>query len=172
MIFISFHKGILNKIIIGAIFCQDIIIIKEDQVKEEITGVNQKWKGAAPSFNPIPKISIIIVNLLNLIMWEVIPADKNRIDPVDCVIKYFVEASEVWFCGLNWIIAKKDNIFNSKPAQTNNQCLPIEAIKVPKINVNENNRVNGAIKVGKVLNSLKKVRSLFFFTITTLICSF
>lgn len=59
----------------------------------------------------------------------------------------------------------------SRPAQVYSQCLLEIASRVPEIRVIENSIIKGGIKVGKLLDSLKWVRSPVF-RLATLVRSF
>lgn len=86
------------KIVIGAIFCQVIIIIELSQVNPSIISGNQKWNGAAPIFVKIAvSINIeehfldVTISLLDSIM---IIANMKMVEAMACVTKYFIAASD------------------------------------------------------------------------------
>lgn len=66
----------------GASFCQVVKMSKLVQLREEATGGNQKWNGAAPSFIKILiKIKVDVKVDGGVKDWDEIPAVKKRIDP-------------------------------------------------------------------------------------------
>jgi len=97
-------------IISGASFCHEARIIQVNQESEVITGGNQKWNGAIPSFNIIAdKRRRFIYWVENIDHWERL-AISIILDPSAWAIKYLMAASVSWFSLVFVIIGINLNI--------------------------------------------------------------
>lgn len=127
----------------GVIFCHVIKIKLLIQVNPSTILGNQKWKGADPIFINMEELIIIerkktISKFFNKIIFNKIE-NKKLIDAIDCVKKYFNEASvanklfELEIKGIN--LSK----LISNPIQHPNQELDEIAIKVLLIKIKKKN---------------------------------
>jgi len=124
-------KCIATKKSNGANFCHVDRNKQHIQLDEAITEGYHIWNGAAP--NLIINLSIRIV----LVIYEICEVyhikyliNSNRLDPRDCIRKYFVLASISWFDLLDIIIGIKHIILISNDSHINSQFVLVIAIKV------------------------------------------
>lgn len=102
----------------GPTFWTVIKIKPWGQVNPSITCGNQKWKGAAPSFNN--KAVVIKIIKLWLNTYSTVPI-MIRAEPKAWTKKYFKDASDIYWLSLELIKGIKDIKFNSSPHQAPNQ---------------------------------------------------
>lgn len=120
------------RMVSGAIFCQERSSAEFNQDSLFIVGGNQKWSGAAPSFNNMAVESIVFVVWLTGITI-------NRIiiiEPIACIKKYFIADS----VELGELIRRGKNLsrFISRPIQAVNQDEAETVMRVPTIRVIKN----------------------------------
>lgn len=125
------------------IFCHVIKINLLNQDKPSIILGNQKWKGVLPIFISIEEFIIIEIKLfisktfIEVILIKI--ANKKLIDAIDCVKKYFNDASfdnkllELEIKGINL------RRLISNPIQQPNHELEEIEIKVLKNKINKKN---------------------------------
>lgn len=117
------------KIIKGASFCQDARIIHANQERDVITGGNQKWNGAIPSFSIIAEMRRRFINLVeNEDHWDRLVINI-MLDPSAWAMKYLMAASVSWLILESVIIGINLSMLISIAIHRNTQFVLDRAIK-------------------------------------------